>query len=115
VGGLLTVFAGASLVDDEDAGGVRGRLGALQQDLEPAPVDGLGVPAGFREEPLQALGLLVLRPGRRLGVGQSGEGLVALGRKQQAFEVAAEAFALGTSAEEVVEAGGLLLQGTWGR
>jgi hypothetical protein len=54
---------------------------------------------------LQALGLLALRSYNRLGVGQGGEGLVALGRQQQPLKVTPKAFALGASPKEVVEAG----------
>jgi hypothetical protein len=54
---------------------------------------------------LQALGLLALRSHDGFGVGEGGEGLVALGRKQKSLQVASKAFSLGTSSEQVVETG----------
>ena len=65
---------------------------------------------------MQALGLLALRPGHWLGVGQGSEGLVAPGRQQQLpFKVAPKAFALGEPGTEVTEAESLVLQGAQGR
>ncbi len=53
-----------------------GRVG-LQQ-LDPLLVDGLVVPGRFRQEPLQPLDLAVLGAHDRFGVGQGGQGLVAV-------------------------------------
>jgi hypothetical protein len=54
------------------------------------------------------MGTLVMRPEC-----QGGEGLVALGRQQQPLRVAPKAFALGASAEQIVEAERVVLQGAW--
>jgi hypothetical protein len=50
----------------------------------------------------------------RLGVGQSGEGLVALFIQQQTFEVTAEPLALGALRKEIVEVSGVILERTGG-
>jgi hypothetical protein len=49
-----------------------------------------------------------------LGVGQSGEGLVALFIQQQTFEVTAEPLALGALRKEIVEVSGVILEQTGG-
>src|SRR5215218_8063824 len=95
------------LVYDQHTLPVRHGCRVLEQELEAAPVELLLIPAGLREEPLQALGLLSLRPSHRLGVGQGSEGLVALSRQQQSLKVTPKAFALGASAQQIVE-------GAWG-
>jgi hypothetical protein len=115
VGGVLAPLAVAMLVYDQHTLPVRRGCRVLEQELEAAPVELLLIPAGLREEPLQALGLLSLRPGHRPGVGQGSEGLVALGRQQQSLKVTPKAFALGASPKEVVEADSVVLQGAWGR
>jgi len=114
VGGVLAPLAVAMLVYDQHTLPVRRGCRVLEQELEAAPVELLLIPAGLREEPLQALGLLSLRPGHRLGVGQGSEGLVALGRQQQSLKVTPKAFALGASAQQIVEAESVVLQGAWG-
>jgi hypothetical protein len=50
-----------------------------EQELQPALVDLLWVPPRLREKPLQALRFLSLCSGHRLGVGKSGQSLVAFG------------------------------------
>jgi hypothetical protein len=50
----------------------------------------------------------------RLGVGQGGKHLVALDREQEPFGVAAKAFPLCTSTEEIVESASLDLKWTGG-
>ena len=61
-----------------------GAVAVFEQELQPSRVDLLGVPPGLGKEPLQALRLLSLRPAHWLGVRKGGQGLVALGGKQQA-------------------------------
>jgi hypothetical protein len=87
----------------------RGRRIRAQQ-LDPALVDGLVVPGRLRQEPLQPLDLAVLGAGDRLGVGQPGQGLVAVAGQQQAMQVVAEAAALGQAREQGVEPLGVGLQ-----
>jgi hypothetical protein len=85
-----------------------GRVG-LQQ-LDPLPVDGLVVPGRLRQEPLQPLDLAMLGAGDRLGVGQRGQGLVAVAGQQQALQVVAQAAALRHACKQRVELGGVVLQ-----
>jgi hypothetical protein len=63
--------------------------------------------------PLQALHFFSVRPRNWLGVCQGGKGLVALGRQQEAFEIATKATALGASTKEIVEVSGVAFQ--WAR
>ena len=76
---LLAVLAVAGLVDDESTLLVGSRPRVFEQKLDPALVNGLSIPRRLGEELLQALGLLALRSYDGLGVGEGGEGLVALG------------------------------------
>ena len=95
MGRLLAPFAVPVLVYDQNAFLVGGGRRVLEQEFEAALVDLFVVPPGFREEPLQALCFLTLRSCERLGVGKSGQSLVALGGKQQSLQVAPKAIALG--------------------
>src|SRR6266545_2685907 len=52
--------------------------------------------------------------GDRLGVGQGGQGLVAIAGQQQALQVVAQAAPLGQRAPQRVEPGGVVLQGAGG-
>jgi hypothetical protein len=113
--GLLAPFAAPVLVYDQHAFAVRCGAGVPGQQFEAALVGLSGLPAGLREEPLQALRLLALRPLHGLGVRKRGQGLAALGRKQQPFEITTEAFALGADAEQIVEPLGEILERTGGR
>jgi hypothetical protein len=83
VGGLLALLALSGFVDDEGAPLDRGGGGNFQQVFDPAPVYPLVIPPGLGDESLQALRPLTLRSHYRLGVGKSGERLVAFGRQQQ--------------------------------
>src|SRR5215210_600113 len=112
VSGGLTVFSVAGLVYDQSARFDRSRLGVFQHQLYPAPVDRLRLPAGLREEPLQALGLLALGSAHRSCVCQGRKRLVALLGQQETFEIAAEAFALSAVGEKIVESSGVILQRT---
>jgi hypothetical protein len=103
------------LIDHQDAPPVRNGARIVEQESESALVGLARIPPGFRKEPLQALRFLTLRSGHGLGVGKGGQSLVALGRKQQPFEVAAQAFTLGASAEEIVETGGVIFEWSGGR
>jgi hypothetical protein len=68
------------LVDDQNAFVVGDGIRLFEQEeFEPALVDLLLIPPRFREEPLQALRFFALRSYGRLGVGKSGQSLVALG------------------------------------
>jgi len=59
---------------------------------------------------------LALRSRDRLGVGKSGQRLVALGGQQESLQVAPETLALSASTtKEVVEARGVLLKRAGGR
>jgi hypothetical protein len=78
MGGGGAVLAVAGVVDHQDTGLVRGGGRVLAQQLHPSVVDHLVVPGRFREEPLQPLDLTVLGTGDRLGIGQPGQGLVAV-------------------------------------
>src|SRR5215211_2488344 len=79
---MLAPLAIPVLVDDQNAfvvgGGVR-RLLEREEQFEPAIVELLRAPPRFREEPLQALRFFALRSYNRLGVGKSGQSLVAFG------------------------------------
>jgi hypothetical protein len=57
------------LVYDQHTLPVRRGRRVFQQEVEAAPVELLLIPAGLREEPLQALCFLTLRSGHGLGVG----------------------------------------------
>src|SRR5215216_6093368 len=87
-----------------------GAIVSSSNELQPAFVDLPRVPTGLRQEPLQALRFFSLRPGHRLSVGEGGKRLVALGRKQESFEITTEALALSPSSEEIIEASGVVLQ-----
>jgi hypothetical protein len=80
----------------------RGRRIRAQQ-LDPLLVDRLMIPGRLRQEPLQPLHLAVLGAGDRLGVGQGGQGLVAVAGHQQALQVVAQAAALRERAKQRVE------------
>ena len=117
MGGLLAPLAVAVLVYYQNAllaqSSSARRIGG--QEFQAALVDLPRVPPRFRKEPLQALGLPPLCSGQGFGVGQGGQRLVAFGRKQEPFEITPEALGLCTSTEEIVEAGGVVLQRTGGR
>src|SRR5215210_404690 len=77
---MLAPFAIPMLVYDQNAFVVGGGSGIFEQEFEPALVNLLlGVPPRFREKPLQALRFPSLRSYNRLGVGKSGQSLVAFG------------------------------------
>jgi hypothetical protein len=59
---------------------------------------------------LQPLDLAVLGTGDRLGVGQGGQGLVAVAGRQQALQVVTEPAALSHACKQRVELGGVVLQ-----
>ena len=90
----------------------RHRIGT--QPGNPALVHCRGIPGGLREEPLQALRLRMLRTNDWFGVGKGGQGLVALGRQQETFQVAAKAIALIPLRKEGVERVAVRFQGTRG-
>ena len=110
MGGGIAVLAVAGVVDHQHPLGVRRghRVGA--QQLDPALVDRLVVPARLRQEPLQPLDLTMLGAGDRLGVGQGGQGLVAVAGQQQALQVVAQTTALRHAGEQWVELLGVVLQ-----
>jgi len=70
----------------------------------------LMVSGRFRQERLQPLDLTVLGAGDRLGVGQGGQGLVAVAWQQQALHVVVQTTALGHACQHRVELGGVGLQ-----
>jgi hypothetical protein len=84
VGGVAAGLAVAAVVQHQHAVvlGTGGRVG--HQQLDPASVHLLGVPARLREKPLQPLHGAVLGTDDRLGAGQRGERLVAVSWQQQA-------------------------------
>ena len=67
---------------------------AQSQHLQALCIDGFGLPRGLGEQPLQALGMGMLRADDGFSVGEGGEGLVAFGGQEQAFELAAEGVTL---------------------
>lgn len=105
---MLAPFTVAVLVYYQDALPVGRGLRVRPQQLDPAAVvHGPRVPPRLRQEPLQTLHFLTLCSDYRLGVGKRRERLVALGRKQEPFEVAPKAPALSASPEKIIEAGGI--------
>jgi hypothetical protein len=78
MGGGGAVLAVAGVVQHQHAPVIGGGGRVLAQQLHPSVVDHLVVPGRFREEPLQPLDLTVLGTGDRLGIGQPGQGLVAV-------------------------------------
>src|SRR5215212_8131928 len=113
VSGLVAPFAVPMLVYDQNAlfAGSTRRIG--YHEFKSTLVDPLGVPPRFRKEPLQALRFLSLGSYNRLGVGKSGQSLVALGGQQQTLQVAPESVALSAGAKEIVEASSILFE--WSR
>jgi len=103
VRGVAAVFAVAGVVDHQHPLGVWRGGRVLAQQLDPLLVDGLVVPGRLRQKPLQPLDLAVLGTGDRLGVGQGGQGLVAVAWQQQALQVVAQAAALRQACEQGVE------------
>src|SRR3954447_2450562 len=62
VSGLFAILTISGFVYDQRAASARGTtLRIFEQQLYPAPVNPLWVPAGLREEPLQTLRLFALR------------------------------------------------------
>src|SRR5829696_5690155 len=91
---LLAPLAVPVLVYYENALLARSTRTLFKHELQPTFVDLPWVPPRFREEPLQALRFFTLRSLEELGVGKSGQGLVAFG----------------AGAEEVIEALGIVLK-----
>src|SRR4051812_46144186 len=110
MGGLLAPFAIPVLVYDQNTVLVGNRRRVAEQEFEAALVNLSRVPPGFRKEPLQALCFLTLRSEHGFGVGQSRQGLVALGGEQKALQIAPKTFALGTSPKENIEGLGVVFQ-----
>jgi hypothetical protein len=110
MGGGSAVLAVAGVVQHQHAPVIGGGGRVLAQQPHPPLVDLFVVPGRFRQEPLQPLDLAVLGTGDRLGVGQSGQGLVAVAWRQQALQVVTEPAALGHACEQRVEPGGVALQ-----
>ncbi len=109
VGGAA-VLAVAGVVDHQHPPPVwRGRRVGLEQP-DPLLVDGLVVPGRLRQEPLQPLGLAVLGAHDWFGVGQGGQGLVAVSWQQQALQVVTQAAALRQAQKQRVEPGRVVLQ-----
>jgi hypothetical protein len=80
-----------------------GRYGlwmCLEQHFDPEPAYLLGIPPRLGLKPLQTLGHLTLRSYNRLGVGQSHQSFVALGRQQQTLQVTPESVALGAASQK---------------
>src|SRR5829696_3829543 len=73
--GMLAPLAVPMLIYDQNAIFGGSRSWSLAQQLQPPCVELLGVSPRFREEPLQALSLLTLRPGHGFGIGKSGQSL----------------------------------------
>jgi hypothetical protein len=67
------------LLYDQNAFVVGEGSGLFKQKLQTALANLLGIPPRFLEEPLQALRLPSLRSYNRIGVGKSGQSLVAFG------------------------------------
>jgi hypothetical protein len=116
VGGVAAGLAVAAVIQHQHAlvVGRGGRVG--HQQLDPALVDPLMIPAGLAEEPLQALHGRVLGANDRLGAGQRGHGLVTVAGQQQPLQVGAQAAALRQPGEQGVELDGVVLQragGSW--
>ena len=107
---LRAPFAISCLVDHQHAGFGRGGLRFCRKQVQPPLVDLVRRPGRLREKPLQPLGLGLRRSGDRFGIGQGRQRLVALGGQQKPFEVAAEGFALASSAEQIVEGCSEILQ-----
>jgi hypothetical protein len=78
VRGRGAVLAVAGVVEHQHALGARRGRRIRTQQLDPPLVDLLVVPGRLREEPLQPLDLAVLSAHDWLGVGQGGQGLVAV-------------------------------------
>jgi hypothetical protein len=110
MGGSGAVFSVAGVVDHQHPLGVGGGGRVGLQEFDPLLVDLLMVPGRLRQEPLQPLDLAVLGANDRLGVGQGGQGLVAITGQQQALQVVAQTTALGHAGEQRVELGGVVLQ-----
>jgi hypothetical protein len=110
MGGRGAVLAVAGVIDHQHAPGVRrgGRVGLQQRD--PLLVNPLVVPGRLRQKPLQPLDLAVLGAGDRLGVGQGGQGLVAIAGQQQALQVVAQTTTLGHACQQRVKPLGVVLQ-----
>jgi hypothetical protein len=75
--------------------------GAVRVGLEqrnPLLVNRLVVPGRLGQEPLQPLDLAMLGTGGRLGVGQGGQGLVAISRQQQPLQGVTQTTTLPTPA-----------------
>jgi hypothetical protein len=108
--GGAAVLAVAGVIDHQHPLGVRrgDRVGLQQRD--PPLVDRLVVPGRLRQEPLQPLDLAMLGAGDRLGVGQGGQGLVAITRQQQALQVVAQTPALRHACQQRVKLLGVVLQ-----
>ncbi len=102
------------LVDHQHTIRSRRRHRVRTQRGNPALVYCRGIPGGLREEPLQALRLGMLRTNDWFSVGKGGQGLVALGRQQETFQVAAKAITLIPSRKEGIERVAVRFQGTRG-
>ncbi len=107
------VLAVPGVIDDQRPGRMRPGHRVLAQQPHPDLVDRVGVPGRLGQEVLQALGLAVLGAGHRLGVGQRGQGLVALAWGQQPGQVVPEPAALRQPGQHRVELGSVVLQGSW--
>jgi hypothetical protein len=110
MGGGAAVLTVTGVIDHQHPPlvGRGGRVGA--QQLDPPLVDLFVVPGRLRQEPLQPLDLAVLGAGDRLGIGQGGQGLVAIAGQQQALQVAAQTTTLGHARQQRVKPLGVILQ-----
>ena len=115
MGGRGAVLAVASVIEHQHTRIVRGGGRVLAQHPHAPLVDLLVIPGRLRQEPLQPLDLMVLRPSDRLGPGQPGQGLVAIARQQQALQVVAEAATPSQAREHRIEPLGVVLEraGCW--
>jgi hypothetical protein len=105
VRGRRAVLAVPAVIDHQHPAAMRGRGRIRQQQLQPAAINLLSIPPGFRQEELQPLHRRMLRAGRRLGSRQRRQRLVPVPRRQQTGQVFPEPPPLRQRAEQVIKPG----------
>lgn len=88
MGRVIPILAVAIFESGEYPFSRGGGEGIGEQQLQAACLYGPFGPVRFREEPLQSLGVSMLGAHDRLGVGQTRQRLMSLGRQQYAFQIA---------------------------
>ena len=87
-------LAVAPLVNHKHPFGVGGCQRLLQQQFQPALIEGVRVPGRLREEPLEALHTGGVDADIGVAIAKGCQSLGSLGREQQPFKLAAKPLAL---------------------